>query len=330
MRVFLTGSTGFIGRHVAVRLTGMGFDITCLVRKSNVFSDSPNIKVVEADLQAIGDRQRAYDLVRGHDYVIHGAAIRGEQSLPWAEYYRVNVDATRSLLEASLRAGVRRFVFLSSVGVMGTRPRQLPASEEAPYAPDGKYHRSKMLAEQQVLDFSRNGLHTIAIRPSVTYGPYDNGFFLRAGRIVSRGFFPLVGGGRNLIHLTYIDGLVDAVVKALDAPVNPGGVYIIADSEPVSFKSLAELIAGALKCRVRYMNIPSPAMAILGARLYDALMMPIKHDGSPLSSSTKILSLPWYYDCSRAVTELGYRPFDTRAEAPRTAEWLQANGMIDA
>ena len=328
MKVFLTGSTGFIGRHVAARLTEMGFDTTCLVRKSNIFLDDPSIRVIEADLRAVCDRNSAYEFVRNHDYVIHCAAIRGEQSLPWAKYYQVNVDATRLLLDASLKAGVKRFIFLSSVGVMGTRPGQLPANEMTPYAPDSNYHRSKMLAEQQVLEFSQNGLHTTAIRPSVTYGPNDNGFFLRAGRIVAKGFFPLAGGGRNLIHLTYIDGLVDAIVKALDAPIDPGNAYIVADAEPISFKSLVELIAGALKRRVSYVNIPSPAMAVLGARLYDTLLRPIKR-GTSMTISTKILSLPWYYDCSKAVRELGYHSFDTREQAPRTAEWLQANGLID-
>ena len=266
MKVFLTGSTGFIGRHVAARLIELGFNTTCLVRKSNAFSGMPNVNVVKADLQAACDRKRAYDFVRDHDYVIHCAAIRGEQNLPWAEYYQVNVDATRSLLEASLRAGVKRFIFLSSVGVMGTRPGQLPANEETPYAPDSNYHKSKMLAEQQVVEFSRNGLHTIASVLRVTYGPYDNGFFLRVGRIVAKGFFPLVGGGNNLIHLTYIDGLVDAIVKALDSPTEPGSVYIITDAEPISFKSLVELMAGALKHRVRYVNIPFPTMVVFGAR----------------------------------------------------------------
>jgi nucleoside-diphosphate-sugar epimerase len=328
MKVFLTGATGFIGGHVATRLNEMGYQTTCLVRKSNVLSDMPNISLLSGDLESICDRKTAYGLVKGHDYVIHCAAIRGEQNLPWADYHQINVDATRSLLEAALNAGVKRFVFLSSVGVLGTMPRQLPAHEETPYEPDSKYHKSKMLAEQQAIEFSRHGLHTVVIRPSVTYGPYDNGMFLRVARIAAKGFFPIIRGGRNLIHLTYIDGLVDAIIKALDAPVAPGSVYIIADAQPIAFKPFIDLIAGSLHRDVRYVNIPSSMMAVLGAKICDTLLMAIQK-GASLTSSTKILSLPWYYECSKAVRELGYQPYDTREQVPGTMEWLLTNGLIN-
>ncbi|MCG9969064.1 NAD-dependent epimerase/dehydratase family protein [Pelotomaculum terephthalicicum JT] len=328
-RIFLTGTTGFIGGHLVRHLARRGEQVTCLVRKENALKGSPHIKLLKEELGALCDRELACRLISGHDYVIHCAAIRGEMRLPWSDYFKINVDATCSLLEAAGRAGVKKFLYLSSVGVLGTMPLRLPASEDTPYNPDSNYHRSKALAEKQVIECSSSGLDTVVIRPSITYGPEDNGFLLRIIRMAEKGYFPLISGGKNKIHLTYVDGLVDAMVKALDSSLGSGKrVYTIVDSQPICFKELIEMIADSLGRKVKIINIPSKTLLFLGTRSYDAILGPVKKSPS-LTMSAKILALPWYYDAGRAKRELSYTPFDTRKRVPETVRWLKENGWLN-
>lgn len=322
MSIFLTGGTGFIGGHLVKRLSKIGYPVSCLVRKSNALLGLSNVNLVMGDLKLLCNRDIAFSLLRGHDYVIHCAAIRGEMRLPWSEYYEINVEATCSLLDAAFQAGIKKFVYLSSVGVLGTMPLQLPANEDTPYNPDCFYHKSKMLAEKKVIEFSqKNGLDAVVIRPSITYGPGDNGFFSRVTRLAARGFFPVVSGGLNKIHLTYIGGLVDAIIKVLNVSSGSSKVYTIVDAYPIRFKELVEIIAGTLNRKVRFINIPSQTMLILGSKAYDILLGSIRK-GSSLTMSAKILSLPWYYDSSRAQKELSYKPFDTREQISKTLSGL--------
>ncbi len=330
MNVFLTGGTGFIGNHLLNRLGEGGFPFTCLVRKKNALASTANINLVEGDLETICDRNLAYELINGHDYVIHCAAIRGEMRLPWDVYYKTNVDATCSLLEASQKAGVKRFIYLSSVGVLGTMPGQLPANEETPYNPDGFYHKSKMLAEKLVIESSISGsLNTVVIRPSITYGPKDNGFFLRVAGMASKGFFPLVNGGRNKIHLTYIDGLINAIISALEkSSENREKVYTIVDASPLFFRDLIEIIAASLGKKVKIVNIPSKELFLLGTKIYDTVLGPIMKKPS-LTASAKILALQWYYNNKNAQKDLGYMPYDTREQVQNTMHWLISHGLIN-
>ncbi|MHB8157058.1 MAG: NAD-dependent epimerase/dehydratase family protein [Desulfocucumaceae bacterium] len=329
MDVLLTGSTGFIGSHLLNQLVEKKYTVSCLVRKDMGVSVSPLVKSVKSDLGALCNLEVACNLVKGHKYIIHCAAIRGEMRLPWSEYYKVNVEATATLLKAAGMMGVKRFVYLSSVGVLGTTPAELPASEKTPYQPDSDYHRSKMLAEKEIIRLSKdNGLSSIIIRPSVTYGPGDNGFFRRVTRIAARGVFPIVRGGGNIIHLTYVEGLVDAIIKSMDVQTFKNtNIYTVVDSNPMDFRSLIELIADSLNKKVRFINIPSSKLLLLGCKTCDTVLGPVKK-GLSLTMSAKILALPWYYNNQKARLDLSYKAYDTRRQVPKTVKWLLENGQL--
>lgn len=330
MNVFLTGGTGFIGSNLLEQLIKNNISVSCTIRNDGLKVESPLVKRVRCSLGDLSNPQVACELVKGHDCIIHCAAIRGEMGLPWSEYYKVNVESTATLLKAARKHSIKKFIYLSSVGVLGTMPSQLPANEETPYQPDSYYHKSKMLAEQEVMRFSREfGLNSVVIRPSVTYGPRDNGFFRRVTRIAAGGVFPVVSGGKNIIHLTYIDGLVDAIIKSLYIQTQKKvNVYTIVDSTPIYFRTLIELIASSLNKRVRLVNIPSGKLLLLGCKISDNLLSPIKK-GLSLTMSAKILALPWYYSSQKAQGELSYNIYDTRQQVPLTVEWLCQNEQIN-
>lgn len=329
MDVLLTGSTGFIGSHLLNRLIENKYSVSCIVRKDIEVSSSPLVRPIKCDLGALCNLETACNLVKGHQFIIHCAAIRGEMRLPWSEYYKINVEATATLLKAAGMHGLKKFVYISSVGVLGTTPAELPASESTPYQPDSYYHKSKMLAEKEVIQLSKEiGLSSVIIRPSVTYGPGDNGFFRRVTRIAAGGYFPIVRGGENIIHLTYVEGLVDAIIKSLNAQTDKNtNIYTVVDSNPMDFRSLIELIADSLNKKVKFINIPSRNLLLMGCKTCDTILGPVKK-GLSLTMSAKILALPWYYSNQKARRDLSYQAYDTRRQVPKTVKWLIENGQL--
>jgi nucleoside-diphosphate-sugar epimerase len=280
------------------------------------------LTLVEGDLANLDELTTH---VNQQDYIFHLAAIRGESKIPWETYYRVNVEATRKLVEASARFGVSKFIYVSSVGVHGTSPIQVPSDECAPYNPDSCYHRSKVLAEQFVLN-AANSLNTVVIRPTVTYGQNDVGFLYRAAKIVKRGFFPVIGHGRNRVHLLYVKGLVEALARAMGSNKASRQIYLVADEAPIKMIELIQCIGTSLGRAVRLVNIPRGPFSKL-TEIYDRLISPpIK--GRSMAISFRLLSLPWYYSIKKAVNELGYHPYKTEEEVRDTIRWYVKNGWL--
>lgn len=322
-RVFVTGVTGFIGGHLIEELARRGHDITCLIRNPKKKSNLTHISLrpVMGDLVNV---EKLKKHIKGQDVVFHLAAIRGERKIPWGRYYKINVEATRKLIEMSTQAGVSKFLYISSVGVHGTSPLQIPADEETPYNPDSYYHKSKMLAEQVVLK-QAEFLPTLIIRPTITYGPSDTGFLYRIARNVRRGFFPIVGLGDNKVHILYVKGLVEALIKAMEVN-STGNVYILADKSPIEFRNLIQLVASFMGKKVRTIQVPfKPFMEL--SEVYDVFVTPITK-GMSMKMSFKILSLPWHYNINKAVREIGYQPYQTKEMVENTLAWYIKQGWL--
>jgi len=323
-RVFVTGATGFIGSHLVEELARRGHVVTCLVRNPKKMAGFSHLglKPVIGDLEKT-DKLKEH--IKGQDVVFHLAAIRGELKIPWETYYKVNVEAVQRLVEISADVGVSKFLYISSVGVLGTSPLRVPADEETPYNPDSRYHKSKMLAEQAVLKLSKS-LNTIVIRPTITYGPYDTGFLYRVARMVKGGFFPMVGVGNNKTHVLFVRGLVEALVKALEVECGTGQIYILGDKNPLEFRNLVQLVASSIHKKVRIIRVPfEPFMEF--SKMYDTFIMPIVK-GLSMEISFKLLSLPWHYNIEKAVEEIGYRPYKTEEMVGNTLDWYVQQGWL--
>ena len=175
MKVLLTGATGFVGHHVAHALAAQGADLRLLVRKT---SNLANLEGIPGDT-VVGDLAKPESFVpalEGCDAVVHVAAdyrlwIRDPQSM-----YRANVDGTRELLRMAREAGVRRFVYTSSVATMDFRTDGMVINEDTPVSIDdmvGHYKRSKFLAEQQAIAAAQEGQQVVILNPTTPIGPND-------------------------------------------------------------------------------------------------------------------------------------------------------------
>ena len=253
--VLLTGASGFIGSHIRARLLAeKRFKLVSVVRNKSAFLATEREAVIQGDFY---DPSVLKSIREPIDVIIHCAAIRGEQTIPEAEYEKVNVAGTEELLKFAKKNRIPRFIYLSSVGVLGTIPDPQPAEADQPPRPDGKYHRSKWQAEELVRRFHSQTLQTLILRPTITYGTGDDGFIYKLTELVTpRHFvFPLYP---VKIHLLNVEVLADFIVKQLGNEHFSGESYIVADAQPVLLKAVVDLLARELcsKAYPKYLRVP--------------------------------------------------------------------------
>ncbi|HET9480245.1 MAG TPA: NAD(P)-dependent oxidoreductase [Candidatus Polarisedimenticolia bacterium] len=245
--VAVTGATGFIGRHLCDRFRSAGWDVRALVRDVTAYPfREPGIRTYLCNLPDRLDEEA----LRSAQVVIHAAYVTRHRSL--GEAARVNDAGTSRVLEAARRAGVSRFVFISSQS-----------------AHDGAlsyYGRSKRALEAR-LSPDRD----LAIRPGLVVGPGQAGLFQRMVETVGRSaIIPLFGGGRQPLQTVHVEDLARAIEAAVEKGLT--GVFTIAEPEPTSMRRFLALLAGRLGRRPLFVPVPlAPALAIL--RLAEAMRL---------------------------------------------------------
>ena len=207
-RVLVTGANGFTGSYLCRRLVQRGDHVRALVRPTVKLTalEGLDVELIRGDL---ADPSLPAGILQGIDVVYNVAAVYRKDGVPEQYFFRVNADGAERLLRAALQAGVRRFVHLSTVGVLGD-VRTVPASEASPYNPSDYYQRSKAEGERRALAFfAERGLPGVVIRPTAIYGPGDTRF-LKLFRGIDKGLFWMLGSGEVFYHLIYV---LDSVRK---------------------------------------------------------------------------------------------------------------------
>jgi nucleoside-diphosphate-sugar epimerase len=269
MKVFLTGATGFVGSALLERFVADGVAIRALVR--NELVELPDgVENVVGDLAELVDSSlRGNDALFNDlsrcDLVVHAAArahiMRDEVADPLAEYRRVNRDATLALAHFAADAGVRRFVFVSSVKVNGemTRPGHFyePEVKQAPIDP---FCLSKYEAEQGLLEIGKEaGMEVVIIRPALVYGANAPGNFGSLVKWVKKGVPLPLGAVHNARSLVALDNLVDFIALCADPARSPKAaneVFLISDGVDVSTTALLRKVAKACGVKSRLLPVP--------------------------------------------------------------------------
>jgi len=249
-RYYVTGASGFLGRRVCDRLAEHG-DVRALFRKE---AEGPWSGADLVDLSFEAPPKRALD---GVDTVVHLAARThavDETDETDALYRAVNVDGTRRMLEAAARAGVRRFVFVSSVKAMGEGGAEIQ-NESTPSAPITSYGKTKRAAECMVLE-NEHIPEAAVLRPALMYGPGVGGNVGRMIEAVRSGRFPAVPEVGNLRSLIHVDDAADAVVLAANESGAVGHLFIVTDGRPCSTRQMYEWIGQALGKEVPRRALP--------------------------------------------------------------------------
>jgi nucleoside-diphosphate-sugar epimerase len=315
----VTGATGFVGRHLSALLVQEGAAVRGLIRPG---AGALAAGVEAAPAEGLHDVDGVRRAVRGVDTVVHLAArvhvMRESAADPEAEFRRVNVEGTRVLLRAAAEAGVRRFVFASSVKALGEHTDR-PWTDDTPPAPADPYGRSKLAAEALVREASAH-MHTVSLRLPLVYGPGMKGNMRSLFRVVERGAPLPLGGVRNRRSLLYVGNLAAAVRAVLASPAARGQSFVVSDGHDLSTPELVRAIAAALGRPARL--VPVPAAFFRAAGRLGNVLAPL---GFPLNSAAvERLMGSLQVDCSRLREACGYAPPFTVAEGlAETALWFR-------
>jgi nucleoside-diphosphate-sugar epimerase len=249
--VLVTGASGLLGGAVARVLVARGEDVRTLQRRPSGIAGASDVAGSVTDPDAV---RRA---VEGVDAVVHLAA-RVSLAGPREEFDAVNIGGTTTLLDAAERAGVRRFVQVSSPSVAhaGASLVGVGAEPADPAHARGDYARTKAAAELLALDRDRGasgGIAVVAVRPHLVWGPGDTQLVERVLDRAARGRLPLLDRGAALIDTTYVDNAADGIVAALDrAEAVHGRAYVLTNGEP---RTVADLLTGI--CRAGGVRPPA-------------------------------------------------------------------------
>lgn len=267
-RVLITGASGFVGGHAADEMVRAGYQVRRAMRR-------PPAGRLEGDDVVLGDFDAQTDwsaALAGVDVVVHAAAkvhMMDRAASRTPEAYRVaNVDATRRLAESAARAGVRRFVFLSSVSVHGDGSDGQPVSERSPIRAVGGYAASKAQAESVLVDVSTSsGMETIALRPPMVYGPANPGNLPRLVALIRRGLPLPLGAVDNHRSFIAVRNLVDAIVCVCGTERRLANAYVISDGVAFSTPQLIRLLAEGVGRKPRLVSVPVPWLMLLAGRI---------------------------------------------------------------
>ncbi len=254
--IALTGSTGFVGRHLVQALTRRGWRVRVLLRRPAEIPDGASGAV-------IGDIATPHNMsaaLRDADAVVHSAGLAHAMSgLPEADYRAINTDATVALARAAERAGVRRFVFLSSIRAQSGPAAQGVLTEDGEARPTDAYGRSKLAAEEglRALD-----LDWVALRPTLVYGPGVKGNMGALLELARRpGLLPL-GALRGRRSLLALENLAEAVDTVLRAPGPLRRPLVVADPEPVTVPQMIAAMREGLGRGPGLLPVPAPLLGL--------------------------------------------------------------------
>jgi nucleoside-diphosphate-sugar epimerase len=291
MKILLTGGTGFVGRRLSQELADRGHSVRLALR-----TPRPGMAFESSVVGDLGPATEWNSALQGVDAVVHLAArvhVMRDHAGGADEFRRVNTEGTLRLAQSAADAGVRRFVFLSTIKVNGEATTGRPfRPDDAPNAVDA-YGQSKLAAETGLRQMS--GLDPVIIRPPLIHGPGAKGNLARLCRLAQLQCpvpFAGVNNSRDLLGLGNLSNLVERCLWHASAP---GHVFLASDAQPLSTAQLFRLVADAMGRPARMLRVP-PAVLRAIARPFG------------LSAEIDRLTQSLEVDISQTRVVLGWNP----------------------
>jgi len=310
MKILVTGANGFVGRSLYNWLLAERRDVRCTVRSELPMKNS----VIVGE---IGPETRWRPALTNIDVVIHLAArahvTKENASNPLAEFRKVNVEGTLTLARQAAQAGVKRFVFISSIGVNGNHNTRPFTEQDTPH-PAEPYAISKLEAEQGLQELAaETDMDIVIIRPPLVYGPNAPGNFGSLVRWVNKGIPLPLGAIHNQRSLVALDNLVDFIITCIDHPAAANQTFLVADGEDLSTTELLRRVGQAMDKPARLIPVPM-GMLKLGATVLGKKAM-----AQRLCGNLQV-------DISKAREVLGWTPPVSVDEGLRRAVGGKAEG----
>jgi nucleoside-diphosphate-sugar epimerase len=268
MKILVTGANGLVGRSLCVALPLQAHAVVAAVRSA----DTPLEGTERAIMGAIDSAADWSAALSDVEVVIHLAArvhVMNDQAVnPITEFRKVNVDGTLNLAMQASKAGVKRFIFISSIKVNGEHTEiGMPFTEENAANPQDAYGQSKLEAEQGLfLIAQQTGMAVVVIRPPLVYGAGVKANFASMMRAVKRGIPLPLGAIHNKRSFVYVGNLVSLILRCVDHPAAANQVFLVSDDHDLSTTELLQACAVALRVKPRLLPVPQSLIEI-GATL---------------------------------------------------------------
>jgi nucleoside-diphosphate-sugar epimerase len=311
MNILITGAGGFLGRNLAAALLSKGHKVWNFSRNNHPQLRAMGVDTICGDLQNEADVSAAF---KGMEAVFHVASRVGIWG-DYDEYYRTNVIGTENVIKACRANEITKLIYTSTPSVVFGWGDICGADETTPYSENfhGHYAKTKAVAEQLVLRANDDKLSTVALRPHLIIGPDDPHLIPRLIDAAKHGRLKIVGTGKNLVDVTYIQNAVDAHILAMEklSPQSKlaGQAYFIGQERPVV---LWDFINGIL---LRYnlppitRKVPASAAFYIGL-LFESWYKFFRINGDP--PMTRFVSLQFsrshYFSHQKAKNDFGYEP----------------------
>jgi dihydroflavonol-4-reductase len=326
MKVFLTGSTGFVGSHVARAYAGQNAELRLLTRKTSSFAAIEGLRA-ESVVGDLSQPESLRSAIRGCDALVHVAAdyrlwVRDPQQM-----YRVNVEGTRELLRIAGEEGVTRVVYTSSVATMGFKVDGTIVNEETPVTLSdmiGHYKRSKFLGEQEAIQAAKAGQHVMVLNPTTPIGPGD-AKPTPTGRIIvdflNKKFPAYVDTGLNLVD---VEEVARMHVVALDRGT-PGERYILG-GENLTLKQILDRMSAIT-------GLPSPTIKVphaiaMAFALFDETVTGKLRGKEPRATveAVRMGKKKMFASSAKAERDLGFHVLPVYPALRAAIDWFIAHG----
>lgn len=267
--ILVTGASGFVGRALCKELLKHNYSIRAAIRQGVVFNDDCDIVTIPT-IDAETDWSLA---LSGVDAVVHLAArvhVMNDRALnPLAEFRKVNVDATLNLARQAVNAGVKRFIFVSSVKVSGELSSLNQPLKESDFPhPEDPYGLSKYEAELGLFDLvSEVGLEVVIIRPPLVYGPGVKANFASMLRAVKNGLPLPLGSIHNKRSFVYVGNLVSLILLCIKHPAAANQVFLVSDGQDLSTTELLHFCANAFSRKARLIPVSQKLIMVIASIL---------------------------------------------------------------
>lgn len=316
-KILVTGATGFVGRFLCKLLLNRGYNVSGALRSAK----SPDLIVsgVEPVLVApLGAETTYKHSLDNIETLIHLAArvhvMHETANEPLYEFRKTNTLGTINIARQAAAAGVKRFVFMSTIGVNGNHSDSKPYTENDAPNPHNPYSISKYEAELGLKIISaETGMEVVVIRAPLVYGPGNPGNFLSLLRFLSKGIPLPLASVNNKRSLIYVGNLVDALAVCAKHPAAAAKTYLVSDGEDVSTPELLRRTASALGVSARLFSAPLSLVRLAGA---------LTGKRTTVNQLTGSLTV----DSSIIRRELGWNPPYTLEQGLKeTAEWFKGS-----
>jgi dTDP-glucose 4,6-dehydratase len=308
MMHLITGGSGFLGWRLARALVDAGESVRVfdLARAETL---PEKAEFVTGDVR---DRPALAAAAQGAAVVHHLVGLMPQARAPEALMQAVNVEGTKNALEAARQAGVRRFVFLSSMEVYGY-PVRAPFIEDHPLAPIGVYGNNKVEGEALCVQYYKDyGLETVSLRPSTLVGPGINeATFNSLLDLLGHPppIFPVPGGGQSRFQMTHVADCVSACILAARVPAIAGESFNIGADDTLSMRDqVAAIFARLGRPAPRFIAIPSAVSRAALLLAYHVGLSKLEPDHIKLMDTEMVM------DCAKAKTRLGWKPVHTNVD----------------